>query len=59
MKSPGFLSLLFFNFYSQAQFLQSPTPVKIYGDLFVAEQMQKIFADGKIFVAWFIKIPVN
>jgi alpha,alpha-trehalase len=50
MKSPGFFPLLLFSFYTQAQFLQPSTPDKIYGDLFVAVQMQKIFADGKTFV---------
>ena len=33
-----------------AQFSQPVTPDKIYGDLFIEVQMQKIFPDGKTFV---------
>ncbi len=35
---------------AKAQFLQPATPDKIYGDLFVEVQMQKVFPDGKTFV---------
>jgi alpha,alpha-trehalase len=50
MKSLSFLPLLLLFFGLHAQFLQPATPDKIYGDLFVEIQMQKIFPDGKTFV---------
>ena len=50
MKSLCFLPLLLLFFGLHAQFLQPATPDKIYGDLFVEIQMQKIFPDGKTFV---------
>ena len=50
MKLFYFLPFLLFNFYIQAQFLQPPTPDKIYGDLFIEVQMQRVFPDGKTFV---------
>jgi len=34
----------------KAQFLQPPPPDKIYGELFIDVQMQKVFPDGKTFV---------
>src|SRR6478735_3403136 len=37
-------------FSARAQYLQPPTPDKIYGELFVDVQMQKVFPDGKTFV---------
>ncbi len=50
MKPPYFLPLLLLSGSIHAQFLQPATPDKIYGDLFVEVQMQKIFPDGKTFV---------
>lgn len=50
MKSLCFLPLLILFFGLHAQFLQPATPDKIYGDLFIEVQMQKIFPDGKTFV---------
>lgn len=50
MKPLSYLPLLLLSFCAQAQFLQPPTPDKIYGDLFVEVQMQKIFSDQKTFV---------
>jgi alpha,alpha-trehalase len=50
MKPFCFLTLLLLQFYAHAQFRQPATPDKIYGDLFVEVQMQKIFPDGKTFV---------
>jgi alpha,alpha-trehalase len=50
MKSLYFLPFLFLTALLQAQFLQPATPDKIYGDLFVEVQMQKVFPDGKTFV---------
>ena len=42
-------SILFFSFHSSMS-QQPPTPDKIYGELFVEVQMQKVFPDGKTFV---------
>jgi len=42
------LTLLFFS--ARAQYLQPPTSDKIYGELFIDVQMQKVFPDGKTFV---------
>ena len=50
MRSFSFLLLLLFNIYALAQVQQPATPDKIYGDLFVEIQMQRIFPDGKTFV---------
>jgi alpha,alpha-trehalase len=50
MKSLCFLPILILNFCLQAQFLQPATPDKIYGDLFIDVQMQRVFPDGKTFV---------
>ena len=50
MKPLYFLPFLLLNFYAEAQFLQPATPDKIYGDLFIEVQMQKVFPDGKTFV---------
>jgi alpha,alpha-trehalase len=50
MKPPCFLPLLLLSIRMHAQFLQPATPDKIYGDLFIEVQMQKIFPDGKTFV---------
>jgi alpha,alpha-trehalase len=50
MKFPCFLPLLLFSICMKAQFLQPVAPDKIYGDLFIEVQMQKIFPDGKTFV---------
>jgi alpha,alpha-trehalase len=50
MKPLYFLPLLVLNMNVNAQFLQPPTPDKIYGDLFIEVQMQKVFPDGKTFV---------
>jgi alpha,alpha-trehalase len=44
-----FLLLLLHVFFLRAQIAVQP-PDKIYGDLFVKVQMDKIFADGKTFV---------
>jgi alpha,alpha-trehalase len=41
---------LSFCIFSWSQSEQTPTPDKIYGDLFVEVQMQRIFPDGKTFV---------
>src|SRR5436309_2679098 len=49
MKCP-FLVCLFFVRSAMAQFAQPPTPDRIYGDLFIDVQMQKVFSDGKTFV---------
>ena len=49
MKPLYLLPLLRLNFYAEAQFLHPATPDKIYGDLFVEVQMQKVFSDGKDF----------
>ncbi len=50
MKRLLFLPLLLAVFSSFSQILQPPAPDKIYGDLFIEVQMQKIFPDGKTFV---------
>jgi alpha,alpha-trehalase len=50
MKPLPLIPLLLFAAVVHGQFLQPPTPDKIYGDLFVEVQMQRIFPDGKIFV---------
>ena len=50
MKSFLFLLLLVLNISAEAQYLQPATPDKIYGDLFVEVQMQRVFPDGKTFV---------
>ena len=51
MKKICFLSFLGFSFLpSMSQIQQPPAPDKIYGDLFVEVQMQRVFADGKTFV---------
>lgn len=50
MKFFCFLLVLMINLSSRAQFLQPATPDKIYGELFVEVQMQKVFPDGKTFV---------
>ena len=50
MKRLLFLPLLLAVFFSFCQILQPPAPDKIYGDLFIEVQMQKIFPDGKTFV---------
>jgi alpha,alpha-trehalase len=50
MKSICTIPLLFLYFCVSAQFLQPAPPDKIYGELFVEVQMQKIFPDGKTFV---------
>jgi alpha,alpha-trehalase len=50
MKSPYLLPLLLLTITVRAQFLQPATPDKIYGDLFIEVQMQKVFPDGKTFV---------
>jgi alpha,alpha-trehalase len=50
MKPPLLIPFLLFTAIVRGQFLQPPTPDKIYGDLFVEVQMQKVFPDGKIFV---------
>src|SRR6267378_4622965 len=50
MKLLCYLPLLLLSFSPKAQFLQPATPDKIYGDLFIEVQMQKIFPDGKTFV---------
>ena len=50
MKFLYFLLVLMINLSSKAQFLQPATPDKIYGELFVEVQMQKVFPDGKTFV---------
>ncbi len=50
MKCFLLLPLLLLSTGMNAQFLQPPTPDKIYGDLFIEVQMQKIFPDGKTFV---------
>src|SRR3984957_4827072 len=49
MKFLYFLPLLLLNIYVLAQFSQPATPDKIYGDLFIEVQMQKVFPDGKTF----------
>ena len=50
MKRLLVLPLLFAVFTSFCQFLEPPAPDKIYGELFIEVQMQKIFPDGKTFV---------
>lgn len=50
MRPLYFLPVLFWTIFVQAQFLQPAPPDKIYGDLFVEVQMQKVFPDGKTFV---------
>lgn len=50
MKRLFFLPLFFTVLISFGQILQPPAPDKIYGDLFIEVQMQRIFADGKTFV---------
>ncbi|MDP9042293.1 MAG: alpha,alpha-trehalase TreF [Bacteroidota bacterium] len=50
MKSVCFLPFVILVFFADAQFLQPPTPDKIYGDLFIEVQMQHVFPDGKTFV---------
>ena len=50
MKPFYLLSFLLLAAGANAQFLQPATPDKIYGDLFVEVQMQKVFPDGKTFV---------
>jgi alpha,alpha-trehalase len=50
MKSPFLLPLLLLTISVRAQFQQPATPDKIYGDLFIEVQMQKVFPDGKTFV---------
>jgi len=50
MKSLIFLPFLITTIFLRAQFLQPATPDKIYGDLFIDVQMQKVFPDQKTFV---------
>src|SRR5258708_30061215 len=50
MKILFLASFLLLGSYMEAQFLQPATPDKIYGDLFIEVQMQKVFPDGKTFV---------
>ena len=50
MKPLYFLPLVLLSICVKAQYLQPPTPDKIYGDLFIDVQMQKVFPDGKTFV---------
>jgi alpha,alpha-trehalase len=50
MKPLCFLPLILIGISLNAQYLQPATPDKIYGDLFIEVQMQKIFPDGKTFV---------
>ena len=47
MKLPYLLFLSTLALSGNAQFLQPATPDKIYGDLFIDVQMQKVFQDGK------------
>src|SRR4249920_1876237 len=50
MKAVHFLPWLLISLGTRGQYLQPATPDKIYGELFVEVQMQKIFPDGKTFV---------
>src|SRR5580700_8689208 len=50
MKPFYFLPLILMSICVKAQYLQPATPDKIYGDLFIDVQMQKVFPDGKTFV---------
>jgi len=50
MKFLYFFLFLLLTSFTRAQFLQPPTPDKIYGDLFTDVQMKKIFPDEKTFV---------
>ena len=50
MKPLCFMSFLLWFITAKAQILQPPTPDRIYGELFIEVQMQKIFPDGKTFV---------
>jgi alpha,alpha-trehalase len=50
MKPLCFMSFLLWFITARAQFLQPATPDRIYGELFIEVQMQKIFPDGKTFV---------
>ena len=50
MKPLCFMSFLLWFITAKAQFLLPPTPDRIYGELFIEVQMQKIFPDGKTFV---------
>ncbi len=50
MKPLYFMPLILLGICVKAQYLQPPTPDKIYGDLFIDVQMQKVFPDGKTFV---------
>src|SRR5450432_721667 len=50
MKPLCFLALMLLSICIRAQYLQPATPDKIYGDLFIEVQMQKVFPDGKTFV---------
>ena len=50
MKPLYFLPILLIQICTMAQFKQPATPDKIYGDLFIEVQMQKVFTDGKTFV---------
>jgi alpha,alpha-trehalase len=50
MRSLYLFTFLLLDFCARAQYLQPAPPDKIYGELFVEVQMQKIFPDGKTFV---------
>jgi alpha,alpha-trehalase len=50
MKPLYFLPIFLWTISAKSQFLQPATPDKIYGELFVEVQMQKVFPDGKTFV---------
>ena len=50
MRPFSFLPLILITLGLKAQFQQPPTPDKIYGELFIDVQMQKVFPDGKTFV---------
>ena len=50
MKPLFYLPLLLLNLCLSAQFLNPPAPDKIYGELFIQVQMQRVFQDGKTFV---------
>ena len=49
MKSLCTFLFLLLTSQARTQFLQPPTPDKIYGDLFTEVQMKKVFPDEKTF----------
>lgn len=50
MRPLCFLPAILISISLNAQYLQPATPDKIYGDLFIDVQMQRVFPDGKTFV---------